>query len=211
MIKTTTGETDGCMRSSITELKFSFWKLGMSRVLFSAHPIPHSFLDDDEPRPAAAIAAVIATAAATSSSTAQISLVCWINAFRRSARSCCCIWTGWQRRTVFDLVISQAQTTLKKTPKEIHTTFSHFVWTRSARKMSLVLLFKNGLFKKASQFCQFNFIERIYGLAGPPQQLEFVTVPLAPRDLSSSFPFFFLYATDFGSAERIQWCVPLRA
>ena len=57
-------------------------------------------------------------------------------------------------------------------------------------KDELVLLFKNGLFKKASQFCQFNFIERIYGLAGPPQQLEFVTVPLAPRDLSSSFPFF---------------------
>ena len=88
-----------------------------------------------------------------------------------STRSCCCIWTGWQRRTVFDLVISQAQTEKKNQKKD-------------------ELVMPKQVFKKQSRFCQFNFIERIYGLAGPPQQLEFVTVPLAPRDLSSSFPFF---------------------
>ena len=60
-------------------------------------------------------------------------------------------------------------------------------------------------------FCQFNFIQRIYGLAGPPQQLEFVTVPPAPRDLSSSFPFFFLTSYQLAKRSFTQRCTPLCA
>ena len=40
-------------------------------------------------------------------------------------------------------------------------------------------------------FCQFNFIQRIYGLAGPPQQLEFVTVPPATQRFIFLIPFFY--------------------
>ena len=56
-------------------------------------------------------------------------------------------------------------------------------------------------------FCQFNFIQRIYGLAGPPQQLEFVTVPLATQRFIFLIPFF-LRITVFENWQksRIQHC-----
>ena len=90
-----------------------------------------------------------------------------------------------EKNPVFDLVISQA------------SKLSQPFWRKAKTKDELG-------FEK--NFCQFNFIERIYGLAGPPQQLEFVTVPPAPRDLSSSFPFFFLTKRSF-----TQRCTPLCA
>ena len=56
-------------------------------------------------------------------------------------------------------------------------------------------------------FCQFNFIQRIYGLAGPPQQLEFVTVPLATQRFIFLIPFF-LRITVFENWQKshIQHC-----
>ena len=115
---------------------------------------------------------------------------------QQTPRSCCWIWTGWQRRTVFDLhpVISQAQTTksllLFLLRLNIHQ--EPHPWSQEKKVPLFVPLLSNVLpflklptylcfvenpyyntkhwtlpklvvFAPCVWFCQFNFIERIYG------------------------------------------------